>query len=429
MGHETAAEQGGDVYDRWFWFGGTDAVFSWRPDQNLEFVGRFGTIDQIVALNKDVYLSDLSSGKLHRLRPDATSELVRGTAQVVSESVTCAIPFGDNELLVGTVAAGLQLFDGKAFRRFGPTNASQAGRRITDICTAGDGYVAVAVDNVGIVFQDREGRVVQVLSRSLDHRLARVVRLAYAPTGVLWALLNEGVVRVEFPSPVSRFEPLVSGSLFYPRPLRHAGELWMMADGRGMRGQYDGSDRLEHFTDDTPPGRYMCTLTEINGTLFGTNDAGIFVYEAHEWNEILSGIINARLDVSRNDSNRIYFVARGEYGWFEKHDGSYRVHRIPYEKLGDSFGATVDGNGIGWIEYGTGLVGRFDSSQAQPRLELLGDQQGLSRDWVEIFVLDGVARFHAADVHYRFDDAQRRFVVDQELLIQHPRLANAEVDP
>jgi len=39
---------------------------------------------------------------------------------------------------------------------------------------------------------------VQVLDRSLDHRLARVQRLEYAPTGVLWALLNDGVARVQF---------------------------------------------------------------------------------------------------------------------------------------------------------------------------------------------------------------------------------------
>ncbi|HTO02821.1 MAG TPA: hypothetical protein VL069_03925, partial [Opitutus sp.] len=115
--------------DRWFWFGGSDAVFSWRPGAELTSVGNFGTIDQIFGLNEDTYLSDFSSGKLHRLKPDGTSEQVGGTTEVVSESVTCAIPFGENQLLVGTVSAGLQIFDGKTFRPFGPASASHAGRR------------------------------------------------------------------------------------------------------------------------------------------------------------------------------------------------------------------------------------------------------------------------------------------------------------
>ena len=411
--------------DRWFWFGGSDAVVSWQPGGEAQLSGRFGTIDQIVVLKGDAYLSDLSSGKLHRLKRDGSSELVGGTKEVISASVTCAIPFGADELLVGTVSEGLKLFDGKTFRPFGPTSASHAGRRITDVCATVDGYLAVAVDNFGIVFHDYEGRTVQVLSRSLDHRLARVVRLAYAPSGVLWAVLNEGVARVEFPSPVSRFEPLVSGSLFYPRPLRHAGEIWIMADGRAVRGEYDSSKRLERFTDDTPPGRYLCTLSDIDGTLFGTNDAGIYVYDEHQWKEILPGIINARLDVAKGKPGRIYFVARGEYGWFEKKRGKYSAHRIPLPDLGDSYGSAVDAAGIGWVELGTARVARFDASGSEPRIELLSDKDGLTRDWVEIYVFEGIARFHVSNIQYRYDAVTRRFVEDRDLLVRHPALAKA----
>ncbi|HTO02772.1 MAG TPA: PAS domain-containing protein, partial [Opitutus sp.] len=300
-----------------------------------------------------------------------------------------------------------------------------AGRRITDLCVTVDGYVAVAVDGIGIVFQDPAGNTVQVLGRSLDHRLARVVQLAYAPSGVLWGLLNEGVVRVEFPSPVSRFEPLINGGLFYPRPLRHAGELWVIANGRAMHGQYDEHKRLERFNDHTPPGRYLAGLASIDGALFGTSDAGIYSFEDHSWKEVVSGVINARLGVAENNSQRIYFVARGEYGWIEKTSEGYSAHRIPMPDLGDSYGAAVDAAGIGWIEMGTGLVGRFDARQTEPKVELLETGKEIARGWVEIFVLEGIARFHVSRVHYRFDETNRRFVEDRELLERFPRLVNA----
>jgi PAS domain S-box-containing protein len=98
---------------------------------------------------------------------------------------------------------------------------------------------------------------------------------------------------------------------------------------------------------------------------------------------------------------------------------------VPSAELGDSYGSAVDERGIGWIELGAGRVGRFDPHQAAPGVEFLGDKHGLVRNWVEIYVLEGVARFHVSNVQYQFDGAQRRFVEDRELLVRHPELATA----
>src|SRR5690606_30686443 len=134
--------------------------------------------------------------------------------------------------------------------------------------------------------------------------------------------------------------------------LRHDGELWIMADGRAVRGEYDATARLEGFVDDTPPGRYLFTLSEIDGVLFGCSDAGIYIYESSEWKEILPGIINARLGVARSASGKVFFAARGEYGSIEKTGDDYTARRLPLPELGDSYGAVVDDAGTGWLELG-----------------------------------------------------------------------------
>jgi PAS domain S-box-containing protein len=411
--------------DHWYWYGGNGAIVSWRPGQPAVMAGNLGSVDRIFPLGKDVYASDESSGKLFVIKAGGVVEQVRAADDLMSETVTCAIPFGPGQVLVGTGSAGLKLFDGKAFHPFGPPGLLRNGHRITDLCPTGEGFFAASIDTVGIVFFDREGRTVQVLDRSLDHRLARVQRLQYAPDGVLWALLNDGVARVEFPSPISHYEPLLASGLTYAQPLRHAGQLWILADGRAMHGIYDASGRLERFQDDTPSGRYLFTLAEVDGQLFASNDEGIYLYESAGWRLILPGIVNARIGVARSIPAGIFYVARGEYGLIRQTGRDFSARRIPVAGLYDSYNSEVDAAGIGWVELGTSRIGRLDPHGGEPVLQILGPGDGLADGWVELYLLDGIARFHLTGHLYRFDDARGRFVEDRELLARLPQLAIA----
>ncbi len=412
--------------DQWYWYGSSAAVIAWRPGGTARVAGKVNAVERVFALGKTVYTSESSSGLLSRLNADGTAERVSSTEMLVSESVTCAIPFGPDELLVGTGSAGVKRFDGKTFRPFGPAGGVlHNGQRITDLCPTSDGFFAAAVDTLGIVFFDREGRTVQVLDRALDHRLGRAQRLRYAPNGVLWALLNEGVARVEFPSPVSHYESLLASGLTFAQPLRHAGQLWMLADGRSARGIYDASGRLERFVDDTPPGRYLYTLADVDGRLFAANEEGIYVFENAGWRMILPGIVNARLGVAPSTAEGIPYVARGEYGIIQPAGKNYAARRIPFPDLGDSYGSVVDAAGIGWLELGVSHLGRLEVRDGLPKLRLFGPADGLTDGWIELYLLDGIARFHAASHLYRFDHARQRLVEDTELIARLPQLATA----
>jgi len=427
---EAAGQNAALVYvetfsDHWYWHGGNGAIVSWRPGQNPRVVGNRGAIELIFNLDGENFLSDESSGGLYRLKDGGLIEQVQAAELLVSETVTCATPFGPGQLLVGTGSAGLRLFDGKSFLPFGESGVLGKGNRITDVTPAGEGYFAASVDSVGIIFFDREGHPVQVLDRSLDHRLARVKRLEYSPAGVLWGMLNDGLVRVEFPSPVSQFEPLLSRGLKFAQPVRHAGELWVLADGQSMRGVYDDHGLLERFVESTPTGRFLFTLNEVDGQLFASNEEGIHVHDGSGWRLILPGIVNARIGVAPSSKDGMFYVARGEYGTIMKSGANYTALRIMVPELGDSYGHMVDAAGIGWIELGMSLVGRFDPHGEEPALKIFGTDDGIVAGWVEIYVLDGIARFHAAYQLARFDDGLQRFVEDRELLARFPQLAEA----
>ena len=98
----------------WYWFGGTGTIVSWKPGEAAAVRGRVGGVDRIFALGKDVFASEDTSGALFRLKDGAAPERVTAADVLVSESVTCAIPFGTDQLLVGTSSVGLSSSTGEA---------------------------------------------------------------------------------------------------------------------------------------------------------------------------------------------------------------------------------------------------------------------------------------------------------------------------
>jgi len=416
--------------DQWFWYGNADSMATWRPGQPVRIASKIGAIDRVFKFGQDLFMSDLSAGALFRLTAaDNTVRRVSRSNPTVSEGVTCAIPFGPDQMLVGTISTGLKLFDGVTFRPFGPPGLLNSGHRITDLCSTGEGLFAAAIDTRGIVFFDREGRTVQLLDDSFDHRLARVRQLKYAPDGVLWALLNEGLARVEFPTPLSHFEPLIASGLIYAQPLRHAGQLWVLADGRAMRGIYNPYGRLERFENDTPVGNFLFTLTDVDGQLFGCNETGIFVYETAGWRMVLPGIANARIWSARGVQDGFYYVAQGEYGLIRRSGQNYTASRVPLPGLDNSYNAEVDAAGIAWLELGMRSIGRFDPNGGNPKLQILGTNDGLGNGWIQLYQLDGIARFHLAEKISRFDDQTQKFIEDRELMRRYPLFALSESRP
>ena len=406
--------------DAWYWYGGS-AIVSWRPGQTVRLAGHVGAVDRIVTVGGQVFASSQASGDLYRLAGDGSTIRVSPENTLPRDSVTCGAPFGPGQLLVGTSGNGLKIFDGSTFRDFGGRGPLGGGHRINDVCPAGDGLFAAAVDTFGIVFFDREGRIVQALDHTLDYRLMRVQRLSYAPTGVLWALLNTGIARVEFPSRLSYFETLIPSGLSYAKPLRHDGQLWVLADGKAMRAVYDSGGRLEKFDEDMPPGRYVFTLSDVDGRLFAANDAGIFVREASGWKTVATEIVNARVGIASTPDGLLY-VARNEYGWLQQTPDGYKTRRIPVPGLGDIYNALTDPAGVIWLELGASRVGRMDLHQGTPTIEILGTRDGLADGWVQIFVFDGAAHFNTPNFLCHFDDTTHRFVECRDLRARYPEV-------
>jgi hypothetical protein len=248
------------VGGEWFWYGAAGAVVSWRPGAKAEIVARTGVDERPFGLGGEAYYFDQTTGRLQRVARPGGATVSLPLEPRAERLVTCTVPAGSGRLLVGTVGDGLKLFDGTKFEPFSTSGLLVGGHRVADLCAVGDEYYAVALASVGIVFVDRRGRLVQVLGRSYDSRLARVQRLLEAEGGVVWALLEDGMARVEFPAPISHFGALLEDGVNYARPVRHEGRLWMLSDSRVLRGVYGVGGELERFEVDSPRASFSSTL-------------------------------------------------------------------------------------------------------------------------------------------------------------------------
>ena len=352
----------------WYWHTDGGLFVSWRPGQPVRPLGQINTAERVFAVGTAVYANEMATGSVFRVEDTGFLPAIPASATTATNAITCAAPFNATTSLVGTTAGGLRFFDGTSLSPFSRDNLLSGIHRINDLCAAGPDHYAAAVDAVGLVFFDRTGRVVQVLPSALDQRFARVQRLNYTPDGIVWALLDEGIARIRFPSPLSYFNPLVPTGLAYAQPTRQDGLLWLLTDGRVLRAVYSVERRLERFIDDTPPGNYVHSISALAGPLLASNEAGIYRYDGSDWNLAAPGPINARINIRSRDGHRWLYVARGEIGWLTPTARGLKLQRFPVAELGDNYGVPEDSAGIVWTELGDSHVGRIDLSGDTPRI-------------------------------------------------------------
>ncbi|MBK8476691.1 MAG: response regulator [Opitutaceae bacterium] len=413
--------------DTWYWYSGSGSLVTWRPGREPALILHSGSIERVFALGETVYVSDAASGQLYRADPSVGQTVnISPPGTSGADIITCSVEISPGMLLVGTSAAGLKLFDGTNLRPFLGQGVLSTQQRVNDLCAMGNNLFAAAVDTAGIVIFDRKGRVVQVLDRALDHRLSRVRQLLRSPDGVLWALLNDGVARMEFPSPFSNFSPLVPTALTYALMTRLHDRLWIKSNSKVLRGIYDADNRLLRFDDDTPPGHALYHLGVVADRLFASDDAGIYERTPSGWNVVAAGIVNARIGIAPATAEGWFYVARDEIGWFEPTADGLNIRRIAVPGLGNVYNHAADGSGDLWLELGSSRVGRIRfETGGPPQVQIFGTAEGLTDGWVQVFVIDGVARFNLPNRVFRFDDTTGRFVEDRELLQRYPEMRNS----
>ncbi len=414
---------------QWYWHSNSGAVIAWNPGTAPRVLGSVNTIGRIFNTAGHVFVSDYADGALYQLQDSRIEVVVPPEKTDLNAAMVCAVDYGAHSALVGTIGDGIQVFDGRHAHPFVQSGLLAGGHRINDLCATYGGFYAAAVDTVGIVFFDRHGRIVQVLDRSLDHRLGRVLRLVYAENGVLWALLNDGIARIEFPSRISHFESLIPTNLSYVEPQRLNGKLWLLAGGRVLRGLYSPRMRLEGFQDDSPPDPLIFALSSVDGNLIASTRKGFYRHTSSGWLRVIDGIVDGRIAGWMPDHRRSVYVARGEVGWLDLGKNPVEIHRIPVPSQGDPYGTVQDKDGAIWYELGTGKIGRLDPAHEPLQPEIFDASKGIPDSWASLYLIDGKVELNCANRVLGYDPASGRFTDDKALIRRYPFLASSAGRP
>jgi signal transduction histidine kinase/CheY-like chemotaxis protein len=414
------------VGDNWYWSWGSGPIIAWKPGRVPRTVGRLNALERVFTMGSSVFMSDQSNGMLFQLKNGDFSPVAWERSRWnIDRVLTCTVPVDDGATLVGAISLGLLRYDGTDFQPLVSHGPLAGGHRINDLCDAGNGLLAAAVENVGVVFIDRKGRIIQSLDRSVDNRLARVKRLLRTPGGILWALLNEGIARISFPARFSSLEAMVTTGMGFSQPYRHEGRLWLLADGQAQRGVYDDEHRLVRFEIDTP-GPYLVSMIDLDGIWVAATEDGIFRHESGGgWAKLAQGPHSSYMRPEPVQPGCWLYTAENETGWLRHIGDEYVFERFAQSGMGHVYGAVADAHGVFWAELGSARVARIEPTLPRPTVEVLGPAEGLHDAWVQLFIFEGEVRVNMRDQILRYDRNLRRFSTDTELLRRIPALAGA----
>ncbi len=403
--------------NRWFWHSNSGPILSWRPGEEAQSMGSADTVAHIFEFGGDYVLSGWNGGWITRLPRPGESISAPRFEYHDEMYATDSQPYGDGQQLIATINAGLQLFDGSTFRPFVDKGVLGGGHRINSLSRTESGYFVAAAENYGVVLFDEQGRIIQTLDRTIDHRLGRVFRLKTAQHGLIWGLITDGIFRVEIPSRISHYEPVIRMGFETVHPLRLDGRLWLDGDNRALRAVYDQNGHVTHFEIDVPEGQAIRSLSAAPGVLVAGTANGSYYRGPDGWLPFAPEVRIMRVTHQLPVDGEWFYCALGEAGWLRRTEQGIAIRRHPLPGMEQVYYSVVDGDGTVWTELGTGRIGRIRPGRPggpAPELDILDPSRGVPAGWPQVFVVDDVVRFNISDRIFRYDDTTARLVPDPD---------------
>ena len=244
---------------------------------------------------RDIGLLEMKNDSLH---------LLPGGSLFAGKRISHMFSLDNSRFVICTFAYGLFIYDGRRIERFKTeTDNFLLEHKIFHAVNLQDGFLAFAT-NQGVVILNKEGRLCQIVNKASGLRNELVLHLFADKQGGLWLGLNNGIARVETPSPVSRFKDISGMDSFVESIIRYNGKLYSTAD----RGVYYLDQKEFPF----PKFKHVNGIATLSFSLITANDrllAGTqdAVYEINSNNAIkISNFPSKRLYHSNIDTNRVY---------------------------------------------------------------------------------------------------------------------------
>lgn len=424
------------------------------PSSNaLTTISSESGFDKFIMFGNTLYIRKNGVG-LMRMQGDSL-RLIPGGERFADVGVSALLPFTDSapapdaaseeftdrtseihsgaprsSFLAVTRAHGLFLYDGVSFQPF-ITEADAMLRQANVVSGAAltDGSYALGTDKSGVVVIGRHGQ--QLLTLNLTTGLpGNSVYCMYVDSqGGLWLGTNRGLVRVEFPSPLSRHRSSLAFRNGINLILRHQDTIYL-ATSEGLYKMVTGvrSGAPAAFKLIPTPGQKIMFghMASVGDRLFAaTASSGLYQIKDDRVERMQDG---GRVDVSRvyfmrsrYNLNRIYLGVATGLGFLELRNGTWQLTgQIPnfHENVNEIAEESPD---VLWLTSRLGKAFRVElpslhlsppSGFLSAQIERFDEAHGLSKGWIRVLSVNGKVLFATHKGLRRFDPASRTFQLE-----------------
>ncbi len=425
------------VTSRGVFFQTDSALFRWA-DGKMTVIKPASRFNRASLVDDRIYLTTPETGL--NVLEGATFQTLPGTERLKSEPYPVVLRYDDNRLLIGTRQNGFFLYDGVRLEPFQTDFDALFAFGVYRGFVLPDGTFAIATTGAGMAIFDRQGRRVMAASRANGLPSDTVYFLMPDREGALWLGHDNGLTRIETPSPLSYFDQSDGLASTPVGAARIDGRLYLALQSglRYLTPAGNGNDRAR-FTEIRGSGGSQCWAITRMEDAGRRRPAAIVAACGTGLVQIVDGArvsiktptdlsfqVSA-LAVSKADPTRVWlglFDGLASFRWI---DGRWidegRVNGISDQVR------TLFENPDGSVWAGTQDTGVLRVSPAAPpsssdaerpttRLERFGTEQGLPPGGVQVFDAGGVPIFQTGvdDPHIvRYEASSNRFVRDQAL--------------
>ncbi len=368
-------------------------------------------------VNDNVYISAKNKGLMQPVNGKMT--IINNGEYFKNINVFVALPYDKKHILFASLKNGLFLYDGNNISPF-KTESDKYLEENETYCgiLLSDSTFAFGTLQGGIVIINKHGKTLLTLNNENEINSLTVFGLYKDRSGILWATLNDGIAKIEYPSPFSKYR-------ISPQSKEN---VWFIKEFQNTI--YAGTDKgLYYFSNNTfhpvnGANQRVWYLLQFNNSLLVALDEGLFLLQdkSKTLTQINDLAINS-LTRSKLDSNRIFIgSALGlssiyyENGKWHNEKNIPGIHGSTYEVV-----EMPDGNL--WLETNVNYIWKvsFQNKEdalhlKQPIIKKYNTANGLPDDLGQLYPFENNVIFSCIGSNdiYSYDKSEDKFILEKK---------------
>ncbi len=333
------------------------------------------------------------------------------------KTISTILPYDKQRLLIGTLNQGLFLYDGQSAEPFNSEiNNLLKENKIYCGIQLNDSSFAFGTLQGGLFIIDKTGKRRLSLNSQAKITSPIIFNLFQDKSGIIWAAMNDGIAKIEYPSPFSEFgsDTQLKGTV--EAVIRYNDKIYAGTD-RGLFYLDNSKSEQPVFRLVKGANQRIWSLLLFENFLLIGSDVGVYQLRGNDLT-LISNFKTYSILRSKLDPNRIFIGnTDGLRSIYFKNSRWENEGKIPgvYESIHEILETK---SGVLWLETNVNWMWKvsFKPNIKNSEVEKCGILKGLPDDVGHLYLFEDQLLFvciiHNHDI-YRYDQSADTFMIDR----------------